>query len=772
MRPRFLSFLFLPALVFGQLLTNGPSLRTLGTNRENLETSGYRVANFGWYGVSTLEKHPAYYYPTSLDYHESGVFGFDLGDVQRADFNGDGREDFVASIVMFPHTVPRQALQPLVVFLNDGKGGFRAAPDIWAAGAPPVRRQLMIRIAVADFNRDGRADIVFACEGLNQRNPDGTMTTALDPLLLALSGPDGKLRDATANIAGQENGGLVAGLNFSHEICAGDINGDGAPDIYTGGTLLLNDGTGRFSNATAQLPNELRNSRIYIMSSAIGDLNGDGIGDLVVAYADGAPNGESGYVWLSQNGSKGFAGRKLVPLPPGRYGAGKTKFNDCRLVDVTGDGRPDIVFGVTRAAPYYSGRTLQILVNQGTDTFGDQTATRVSAPDDLDRQHGQGILSVVDVNRDGLPDIVHTGARVTDETMAPSTTVYLASSDGVLRAQDRAVLPWVQPWQLNGYLTIRAYVTRAMSGAFPMEIDGTGQLDFVALVDTPFTQWPQVEPSELTFYSVVSKDPEPTRPSSVLANLSVRTGVGSGLIVGFVVSGGARDILVRGIGPALAQFGVPGTVADPKMEVFQGSARIATSLDWTSSGMLAGDFAAAGAFPLPAGSRDAALRLPVNDGRTVQVSSAAGGSGVALVELYDVGSGRGRLVNVSTRAQVGTGADVLVAGFTVVGTSEKRLLIRAIGPSLAAFGLTGLLADPTMEVKALGANNAIASNDDWGGADALKQAFASVGAFGMAKDSSADAAVIVTVPPGSYTAIVSGKNGGTGTALVEIYELP
>lgn len=750
----------------------GPSSRTLGPDRSNQETASYRVGNFGWFGISLTERHSAYYYPTSNDYHEPGVLATDFGDVGRGDFDGDGREDFVATFPLFPHTIPHQSQEPIVVFLNDGKGGFRAAPDIWANGSAPARRFHQVRIAVADFNRDGRPDFVVACEGLNQRNPDGTMTTMYDPLVLALSGPDGKLHDLPGNIAGQENGGTIPGLTVGHEICAGDLNGDGAPDIYTGGTLLLNDGSGKFTNGSSAMPAEVRNFRFGIMSSAIGDLNGDGIGDLVIAYFDGAPNGESGYVWLSQNGAKSFAGRKLVRLPAGRYGAGQTKFNDCRIVDVTGDGRPDIVFGVTRPSPYYYGRTLQVVVNQGDETFVDETAKRVIAPADLEQQPGQGILAVVDVNRDGIPDVVHTGPRLLDDKAASSTTVYLGGVDGVLRARDRSTLPWVQPWQLAGYINTKGYVDRALSSAVPVDIDGTGELDFVGWVDTPFTQWPQVEPTEATLYSILSKASEPARPASVLTNLSVRTGVGAGLIVGFVVGDGARDVLMRGVGPGLAQFGVPGTLVDPKLELFQSAARIATSDDWGSSGIIARDFSNVGAFGLPNGSRDAALRIAVNGGRTLQVSGADGGGGLALVELYDVGSGRGRLVNVSTRAQVGTGADVLVAGFSVVGTASKRLLIRAVGPSLAAFGVAGTLTDPMVEVKALGATETTASNDDWGGTATLKAAFGSVGAFGLVSDSSADAAVIVNVAPGSYTATVSGKNGTTGVALVEVYELP
>ena len=763
------------ASTFAQLLTVGTSPRLLGPNRENFETAGYRVGAFGWFSLTMSEQHPAYRYPTAADLNPAGWFSSVPHDYARGDFNGDGREDLVLTIATFPHTVPRQTRFTFAVLLNDGQGGFRHSTDIWGPSGPPVRQHLVTRVIVADFNRDGRPDFVGAPEGLNQRNADGTFTFVREPLPLVLSGPDGKLHDATAAIAGQENGGRVPGLDFSHDLAAGDLNGDGAPDIYTAGTLLLNDGTGRFA-AYAALPTELKPGAHYIMSSVIGDLDADGVGDLVVSYSEGAANNASGWIWLSQNGSPSLTGRRLVALPAGRYGAGQTKFNHVALFDATADGRTDIVFGITRALPYYQGRTLQILANQGNGTFVDQTATRVVAPADLDTGWGQGQLEVADVNRDGHLDLVHSGPLALDDIKPATMTVYLGGSDGMLRALDRSALPWIQPWQIAGFEGFRPFALRSQSLTFPVDLDGRGHLDFVSAVATPFSQWPQVEPSQLSLYSIVSKAPDTPRPASTLTNLSVRTGAGAGdrtLIVGFVVANGAREILVRGVGPTLAAFGLTGTLADPKLELYAGDARSATNDNWTGSGLLAADFAAVGAFALGAGSRDAALRLPLSGSRSLQITGANNGSGLALVELYDAGNGgSGRLVNVSARAEVGTGADILAAGFAIGGTAPKRLLLRAVGPTLGLFGVGGTLADPVLAIRPLGRETLSAQNDDWAGTAALKAAFASVGAFAFADDASRDAAVVVELPPGTYTATVSGKNNTTGVALVEIYELP
>ena len=137
------------------------------------------------------------------------------------------------------------------------------------------------------------------------------------------------------------------------------------------------------------------------------------------------------------------------------------------------------------------------------------------------------------------------------------------------------------------------------------------------------------------------------------------------------------------------------------------------------------------------------------------------------------------LVNLSCRAQVGTGANILTAGFVVGGSTPRRLLIRGVGPTLGSLGVTGTMADPKLDIIKQGATTPLASNDNWSTpispltstAAELGAAFTSVGAFGLAAGSK-DAALIVTLPPGSYTAQVSGVNNTTGIAIVEVYDLP
>lgn len=261
-----------------------------------------------------------------------------------------------------------------------------------------------------------------------------------------------------------------------------------------------------------------------------------------------------------------------------------------------------------------------------------------------------------------------------------------------------------------------------------------------------------------------------------LTNLSIRAVAGTDsatLIIGFVVSGGAGDasVLVRGIGPKLADFNVAGTLlADPRLTLFDGSEAIVTSDDWDVS--LAPIFVRASAFELPVGSKDAALAadLPAAS-YTAHITGAPGSAGIALGEIYDLtetySPATPVLVNASARCQVGSGAEVLIPGFVIGGSTPLRVLIRAVGPTLGDFGVGGVLADPRLTLFRGG--NAIGSSDDWDAA--LAATFTQVSAFSLPVGSK-DAAIVAELPPGGYTAHVQSADGTQGVALVEVYALP
>ena len=268
-----------------------------------------------------------------------------------------------------------------------------------------------------------------------------------------------------------------------------------------------------------------------------------------------------------------------------------------------------------------------------------------------------------------------------------------------------------------------------------------------------------------------------------LIDLSVRAVAGSGaqtLIVGFSVTGGTKPILLRGIGPALAAYGVTGTLPDPYLTLYSGNTVLQTNDNWGGAAVAAAIAAFTG-FPLPAGSKDAALLRTLASGPyTAWVTDVTGGSGVALAEMYDADAsppsaqsvaGVSRLTSISARAPVGTGGNIIIAGFAFNGNVPKTLLIRAVGPSLAQFNVTGILANPRLDLFDQN-GTLLQSNDDWGGSATLSNAFTAVGAFPLNGQTSLDAVLLVTLPPGTYTAQVSGVNGTTGVALVEVYEMP
>lgn len=485
------------------LLIMGPSSRKLGTNNEFMETPYYKASNFGFFGAISNEQHGVWYYPTPNDYNEPGYFNLDVHNAAIADLNGDGLDDLVIAWGIFPHVIERHIRATFTILINEGNGSMRYAPEIFGE-AGPVNRFFAYRTFAEDLNMDGRPDIIAASMGMIKRNPDGTYSTEFEPIPLMLSTPEGILVDASANIEGQEEGGLPPGFTFGHELSVGDVNGDGFPDFFTGKLLFINDGSGRFTNATHQLPEEMKPPYTYLMHSIIGDLNGDGIGDIVAAYADGETSHPSGYVLMS-NGNNPIHERKSIQLPQGRYGAGNTKFNHGVIYDVNQDGIPDIVFSVTRAVPYYKGRTLQIIINRGNGVFEEATDQYLEASEELETAQGEGSVFVVDVNGNGILDIVHSGSNHFDPDLPPGMIIYI-NDNGKLRMQATDKMAWIQPWQIENYEGFREYAKRPLTRAYPIDLDGVAGIDFVANVQIPLSSWPQQEPNEYIFYSILAKE--------------------------------------------------------------------------------------------------------------------------------------------------------------------------------------------------------------------------------------------------------------------------
>jgi hypothetical protein len=259
-----------------------------------------------------------------------------------------------------------------------------------------------------------------------------------------------------------------------------------------------------------------------------------------------------------------------------------------------------------------------------------------------------------------------------------------------------------------------------------------------------------------------------------------RVGVGGDVLIpGIAIGGtGQRQVLVRAGGPSIQ--GVNGTLAQPQLRLYVvgNSTPIASNTGWSSgsaseTAALQAAFVATNLPSYPLGSADCALIATVSAGSayTATVSGVNNTTGVGLVEVYELGAGSARLTALSCRAQVGTGADVLIPGIIVTGSSAKTLIVRAKGPSIE--GVAGVLAQPKLELFN-GSGVRIAENTGWNNAPNVAAISAATAATGLMPfpAGSADCAMVVTLPPGGYTAKISGVNDSTGVALVEVYEVP
>ena len=263
----------------------------------------------------------------------------------------------------------------------------------------------------------------------------------------------------------------------------------------------------------------------------------------------------------------------------------------------------------------------------------------------------------------------------------------------------------------------------------------------------------------------------PATPPHTLLNSATRMRVETGdnvLIGGFIVHGGSKKIIIRAIGPSLRQAGVPNVLDNPTLELHGNSGELITSNDdWVTSTQQQ-EIINSGLAPND--PHESAIIATLPEGNYTSIVAGAGGtSGVGLVEIYDLDlNAAGRLLNLGTRGKVQSGDDVMIGGFIVGGTQNTRMVVRAIGPSLATATppVPGALPDPILELRD-SQGTLLESNDDWI-ESRHKQDLID---HGLAPPNDKEPAILLTLPPASYTAIVRGVNGATGIGLVEIYDL-
>jgi hypothetical protein len=260
------------------------------------------------------------------------------------------------------------------------------------------------------------------------------------------------------------------------------------------------------------------------------------------------------------------------------------------------------------------------------------------------------------------------------------------------------------------------------------------------------------------------------------ASASSGTGQESSLGSVFPLNQDGQPLLIRAIGPTLADFQVARPLPNPHLTLFSGQTSLETNDDWGKSSnaeAIASASASLGAFALPESSLDAALfRTFAASPYTLHVRGAQGDRGVVLVELYNSTARQARLVNLSARADAGAGENVLIMGFHLSGRGARTLLLRAVGPSLHRFGVTNPLATPQLTLYE--GDTPLLANEGWStspDADVLRQTAGRVGAFAL-DEGSRDAALLVTLMPGTYTVHARGIGGSVGNVLVEAYAVP
>ena len=290
----------------------------------------------------------------------------------------------------------------------------------------------------------------------------------------------------------------------------------------------------------------------------------------------------------------------------------------------------------------------------------------------------------------------------------------------------------------------------------------TDQRGFARIVDLTGDRYPNA--GDGTDIGAVELAPVIARNLSARAKIEPAHHV---LIAGFIVTGTVpKKVVIRGLGPSLQAANVTGVLNDPELELRASNGTLMRGNDnWQDDPAQAGEIQAAGLAPTR--TQESAIVLTLAPGTyTAIVRGKSNTSGVGLVEVYDVDYATSELANVSTRGVVQSGDNVMIGGFILgPGDGNTNLILRALGPSLASLGINNSLADPTLDVRDANGNQ-IGFNDNWQD-DSVKAA--QISAKGLAPTSDNESALSLTLAPGHYTAIVRGKNNGTGIGLAEIY---
>jgi hypothetical protein len=717
------------------------------------------------------------------------------------DFNGDHKQDLA---------VTNEIAFTVSVFLGDGNGVFTPTPALGLGSGRFPRA-----VAIGDFNGtsgngDTKPDIA-----VTTLSPDSKVRVFVNNTVL-FPGPVFTFNPAIPfNVT-----------NDSFSVTVGDFNGangngDGKQDLATANGIVDVGGAGSVSvllNTTTVsgldfMPITPLLAGINCRSVAVGQF--DNLSqDLVVAnYVSGTGTASI----LLNDGSGGFQAPKNFPV-------GTTPFS-VAVGDFNGDGRQDL------AVANFVSNNVSILLRQPCPcaaTFSENFDVPPNLPPNLptgwtamnDAGPALPKWAASAIDPDTVPNDAFVGApvMVSDKSLyTPGISISSASAQLSFRNHycledtfDGGVLEIFWPTIPGGNFTdiivaggsfITGGYNATINPAFNSPIAGrmawsgnsccyictvvnlpaaangqTVKFRFRMGSDSSIASngWriDKVQVSNGNGSVCCSMGATPVTSVTGIGNVSTRMGVQTGDNVGigaFIVTGSdPKHLLLRAIGPSLAQFGVPGALADPVLELHGPDTFVTiTNNNWRDDPAQEAAIIATG-IP-PTNDLESAIDATLAPGAyTAIVRGNANTSGVALVEAYDLDQGvDSKLANISTRAFVSTGDNIVIAGFTLGnGDGDDRIVVRGIGPSLTAAGVPNALADPTLELR--DSNGALLSaNNDW--QDDPAQA-AELTAAGLAPTNNLESGIAVTLSPGPYTALLAGQNNGTGVGLVEVYD--
>jgi serralysin len=480
------------------------------TALQHTSTQYFRLTDFGFIRLTVTEKYPDTFYPTPNDKVPGGWFSLDIHNTTVGDFNGDGRSDLVFLPMIFPHLIPHYETTLAPIILIQTPNGDFVDPKIIDAASTMPNQHFLYRVSVADFNKDGKEDIVASgMQPFNKGSVQTTYNTNDLPLVILGSGGtkfetsknygDLKVQDATKNIMGYNNG---------HSIAVGDFNNDGSIDFVSDHYQFLNSPSelGKFN---ARFLEYLSNTEKWFYPSinaiAPADFNKDGYADIVFSSMpqmdDGKLNGgDLRIMFGSKEGLRDGVSTVSINRENNTFENIGTNF--IATIDINGDGNSDFLFlehdwtkDTGDSSKYYSNGRIRTYLGNGDGTFVEGTE-RINDPYAGTRM-GEGNIHVRDVNGDGWQDVVLSGyaggsTAWQDRDYAAETSIFV-NNQGRLDMMNPSEIPYLAPFQISGFEYTEQWQSRPLSKLLPVDIGDDGRVDFIGFVDTPLTSFPQVE---------------------------------------------------------------------------------------------------------------------------------------------------------------------------------------------------------------------------------------------------------------------------------------